>query len=120
MSRWQDSAACVGMSTDLFFPLNGKSPEARAACARCPVTSECLAYAIEIREWSGIYAGLCGDERRELAFPVRVRSCVTCGGTFKWVDEHDRAKTCSPACRRRLRADQATARRVRRMTPASR
>jgi len=57
---WYESAACQGMDTALFFPSTGHlvPPEVKAACARCPVQAECLAYAIETHQAFGVWGGL--------------------------------------------------------------
>lgn len=41
--RWQASALCKGMPTNLWYPERGWNvePEIRALCRRCPVQSEC-------------------------------------------------------------------------------
>ena len=39
---------------------------AKAICAECAVTGECLEYALTIREPHGIWGGLNEDERRVL------------------------------------------------------
>lgn len=45
---WKTRAACRGMDVNLFYPRRGESVVAAVAvCNRCPVRSECLAYALE-------------------------------------------------------------------------
>ena len=45
---WQTHAACRGMGVDLFFPALGESTEpARAICARCEVSQECIDYVMD-------------------------------------------------------------------------
>lgn len=63
-SRWWERAACRGLDTELFFPDRGESPaEAKAVCATCPVTEDCLWFALgkaddELRpQRSGIWGG---------------------------------------------------------------
>lgn len=55
---------CQGMATSLFFPENGKrvSSKARAACDRCDVQPECLAWALKNEEY-GFWAGTTAEER---------------------------------------------------------
>lgn len=61
---WQLNAACRGQPTDLFFPSRGESnDEAKAICRQCPVTSQCLAQALELGEM-GVWAGLSERARR--------------------------------------------------------
>lgn len=43
MKDWRDLAECYGMPLELFFGGSGKTdPTAVAACAGCPVRTECL------------------------------------------------------------------------------
>lgn len=59
---WEDRAACRGL-TDLMYPGNDKAARkvAEGICASCPVTSECLDYALSLPvvmvRQGGIFAG---------------------------------------------------------------
>jgi WhiB family redox-sensing transcriptional regulator len=70
--RWRDRAACLEEDPELFFPIGAKEPamlqveEAKQVCARCPVDSECLSWALANREEYGVWGGLSEDERRSL------------------------------------------------------
>jgi hypothetical protein len=61
---WQSTAACPRSGLD-FFSLD---PEVQRQCIeichRCPVTSECLRYAVETRELEGVWAGEVLTKRR--------------------------------------------------------
>lgn len=47
--NWRPQAACRGMDPDLFFPQRGESTaEAKAVCAECPVSDQCLDYALSL------------------------------------------------------------------------
>jgi len=67
---WRDEAACLGEDTGLFFAPDGeretarirRETRARALCARCPVTGDCMAFGATQRY--GIYAGETENERR--------------------------------------------------------
>ncbi len=70
---WQLRAACRGPESALFFPptyperkdeRDAREARAKAICQECPVRSECLEYAISIREPHGIWGGLTEAERR--------------------------------------------------------
>ena len=63
---WQDSAACIGADTAIFFPESGDpvSP-AKALCRACPVREQCLADALERGEVHGVWGGLSVKERRK-------------------------------------------------------
>jgi WhiB family redox-sensing transcriptional regulator len=67
---WQREAACRGLSLAesqaIFFPSRGDSiDEARAICDRCPVTEECLAFALA-NNCIGVWAGTSDRQRRRL------------------------------------------------------
>lgn len=72
-SDWQHRAACRDEDPELFFPISDVGPgaqqtaQAKAICARCPVRTECLNYALENRLDYGIFGGTTETERRELA-----------------------------------------------------
>lgn len=66
-SDWRAGALCAQTDPEVFFPDEGGSArEARAVCARCPVTAECLQWALEHDERFGIWGGATGRERMEL------------------------------------------------------
>jgi WhiB family transcriptional regulator, redox-sensing transcriptional regulator len=66
---WQREAACRGLGVEsqaIFFPSRGESVEdARAICERCPVTDECLAFALE-NHCIGVWGGTTERQRRRL------------------------------------------------------
>ena len=65
--RMHTEAACADVGPDLFFggrPWHIKA--AKAICAVCPVTAECLEYALANNEHSGIWGGTSGKERRAM------------------------------------------------------
>ncbi|MFF3742403.1 WhiB family transcriptional regulator [Streptomyces sp. NPDC002566] len=70
--EWLRAAACVGEDPDLFFPVSTIGPALREAaaakrvCARCPVSSECLSYALGTAQTSGVWGGTGEEERVEL------------------------------------------------------
>lgn len=65
--QWKDHALCAQIGGDLWFPEKGGSTrEAKQVCRRCPVTAECLDYALAHQEQFGIYGGLSERERRPL------------------------------------------------------
>ena len=50
-----------------FFPARGESVrDAKAVCARCPVRSECLEFALRLKVAHGVWGGLSERERRTL------------------------------------------------------
>lgn len=55
---WQLQAACRGRGVADFFPPDGSSRmRASVLCARCPVSSECLEYALDHPSLKGVWAG---------------------------------------------------------------
>jgi WhiB family transcriptional regulator, redox-sensing transcriptional regulator len=64
---WEDQARCLQYDPELFFTPRGKAERrAKQVCANCPVTAECLAYALETRVEFGVWGGTTGNERRML------------------------------------------------------
>jgi len=71
--EWWQLAGCRSADPDLFFPISStgrsleETAEARAICARCPVRSQCLAFALRTRQVHGIWGGLTEEERHQAA-----------------------------------------------------
>lgn len=72
---WQMGALCRGPDSALFFPPSHferkdekeiREARAKAICRNCPVTRECLDYALRIREPHGIWGGQNEIERKAL------------------------------------------------------
>ena len=62
-------ALCAQTDPELFFPPkgdDGMAKRARAICAMCPITAECLAWALTHREDYGIWGGMSPKQRRHL------------------------------------------------------
>jgi len=71
--NWRHDAACKEEDPELFFPVGetGKAnraqiAEAKAVCRRCPVTEQCLLWAFESGQDSGVWGGMSEKERRAL------------------------------------------------------
>jgi WhiB family redox-sensing transcriptional regulator len=68
---WQNRAACIGHTGELFFAPEHEYPrakdrriaQAKVICGGCPVRAECLAYAEAHDEKHGIWGGLTEMER---------------------------------------------------------
>jgi WhiB family redox-sensing transcriptional regulator len=68
---WQTEAACRGMGSDAFFHPPAERNTARrkriaaakAICRTCPAITECLSYALRVREPYGVWGGRSEDER---------------------------------------------------------
>jgi WhiB family transcriptional regulator, redox-sensing transcriptional regulator len=70
--HWRQRAACRDQDPELFFPVSEIGPGARqadrakAVCARCPVRTACLEYALDNGLDHGIFGGTTETERRAL------------------------------------------------------
>ena len=73
--NWQLQAACRGPHSAVFFPPTQferkddklqREERAKEICAECTVRTDCLGYALEIREPHGIWGGLNEVERKVL------------------------------------------------------
>lgn len=114
--RWRDRGACKGQ-TDVMFPEDGQSAApAKAICATCPVTAECLAFAMDEREDYGVWGGLSARDRRMLRRGERTSATEdeltdgyrpTCGTLHgRAVHRHHGERTCD-RCREAHRIDVA-------------
>lgn len=70
--RWRDDAACLGLDTELFFPVDDRASSVempRRVCRGCPVRAECLADVLATEEPArrfGVVGGTTPGERRVL------------------------------------------------------
>jgi WhiB family redox-sensing transcriptional regulator len=69
---WRSDAICRDTDPDLFFPVGTTGlalvqiARAKEVCGECPVKVDCLDYALETNQDSGIWGGLSEEERRVL------------------------------------------------------
>lgn len=71
---WMERGKCVGMDTEYFFPTKGDNvacDAAKAICAKCPVKQTCLNWAMTNEIWHGVWGGLTGNQRYNMAKKVR-------------------------------------------------
>lgn len=106
---WRAQAECRGTDPNAFIPEGRGSGEllyieSRQICARCPVKTECLQYALDNGEDYGMWGGTTPQERKELGYTPSGQ-CKMCGCRFRRYNNHQRY--CSDECRR-----------VRRLRPA--
>jgi WhiB family redox-sensing transcriptional regulator len=71
IADWRALAACSGYPNSLFFPANDGAEDtavekAKSVCQVCPVADECLGYALETNQRSGIWGGTTEKERKSL------------------------------------------------------
>ena len=78
---WRHHALCRNEDPELFFPIGTAGPaavqveQAKVVCRRCPVTADCLTWAIETGQDAGVWGATSEDERRALARrSLRVRT----------------------------------------------
>lgn len=65
--EWKELAACKNVPTRLFFPGQGEPNEiALRVCRSCPVTQECLKFALDNYERFGVWGGKSEKQRRNL------------------------------------------------------
>jgi WhiB family redox-sensing transcriptional regulator len=64
---WVVEALCRQTDPEAFYPDKGEpTAPAKRVCAHCPVTAECLEYALFHDERFGVWGGLSARERRHL------------------------------------------------------
>ncbi len=69
---WRTRSICRDTDPDLFFPVGTTGQalvqieRAKEVCAECPVHDECLQYALDTNQDSGIWGGLSEEERRNI------------------------------------------------------
>lgn len=69
---WLQRALCREQDPELFFPVGNRGPallqieEAKAVCRRCPVRAECLLWALETNQETGVWGGVSEDELRAI------------------------------------------------------
>lgn len=72
--EWVHQAACRGNPVpNMWFPAKDRPADeewAKAICRRCPVVSDCLAWALETDQDTGVWGGMGEGERRRLALTV--------------------------------------------------
>lgn len=74
-THWSTRAACRHGDPDLPFAEEGMQDQAaKAVCATCPVSRECLAHALDHRIPHGVWGGKSSPERRAI---LRRRAAVT-------------------------------------------
>ena len=76
---WRHQALCRDTDPEIFFPIGTTGPavgqveQAKVVCRRCPVVQDCLTWALETGQDSGVWGGTDEDERRLLARRTRIR-----------------------------------------------
>jgi WhiB family redox-sensing transcriptional regulator len=69
---WRHQSLCRDEDPELFFPIGTTGPaayqveQAKLVCRRCSVVEDCLSWALETAQESGVWGGTSEDERRAL------------------------------------------------------
>lgn len=77
---WRVDAVCKDTDPELFFPVGTTGQallqidRAKQVCDECPVKIECLDFAIETNQDSGIWGGTSEDERRDIRRRIAARN----------------------------------------------
>jgi WhiB family redox-sensing transcriptional regulator len=80
---WDEYAACRNRDPEIFFPIGTTGAalqqisEARAICARCQVSADCLDEALRLGQNHGVWGGTTPEERRVLLLIERHRRTGT-------------------------------------------
>ncbi len=71
VTDWRSQALCRDTNPDLFFPVGttgvalDQIAAAKAVCTQCAARPECLEYALDTNQDSGVWGGLSEEERRQ-------------------------------------------------------
>jgi WhiB family transcriptional regulator, redox-sensing transcriptional regulator len=77
ITAWMSGGNCRNYPPAVFFPSDGVGVDrARKICADCPVTDQCLEYALEERIEHGVWGGCSERERRRILKRRRVELSV--------------------------------------------
>ncbi len=71
-TEWRQLASCRDSDPTLFFPIGttghalDQIASAKIICGSCSVQEDCLQYALQSNQESGVWGGYAEDERRRL------------------------------------------------------
>lgn len=94
LPNWEDGV-CRSMDPDLFFADESvlePSPIVIAACGRCPLSTECLDWAMRNMERYGVWGGTTPKQREKLRRPITRVYCPGCSSEA--IREEPGAETC--------------------------
>ncbi|ASO21060.1 WhiB family redox-sensing transcriptional regulator [Actinoalloteichus hoggarensis] len=64
---WRSKGECRKHDPEVFFPVSFRGVQnAKQICGRCPITEQCLTWALTTGEDHGIWGGTTSEERRAL------------------------------------------------------
>jgi WhiB family redox-sensing transcriptional regulator len=116
-TAWRDQAECRTVDPELFFPISTtaeglrQTERAKQVCWLCPVQAECLAWAVQTGQPSGIWGGLSEQERDDL-YGIPEQSMTRCLNRQEWIEEQLAAGQSQAAVARELRVDTRVFRRA--------
>jgi WhiB family redox-sensing transcriptional regulator len=73
-------STCRDTDPELFFPVGTTGQallqiaKAKSVCCQCPVTTECLEFALETNQDTGIWGGTSEEERRQIRREAAARA----------------------------------------------
>jgi WhiB family redox-sensing transcriptional regulator len=114
---WRDDASCRETDPEIFFPVGSSAfsrqqeTAAKRVCAGCPVRVECLTWALESGQYTGVWGGLSEDERRGLHADSQT-AFLRCLEQQAWVEEQRAAEVPVREIARSLRVSYEVLRRV--------
>ncbi len=77
-TEWMARGKCKEVAPDVFFPSDGMGViVAQRVCADCPVSNECLEYALENHIDHGVWGGASERERRRILRRRRTSHAVS-------------------------------------------
>jgi WhiB family redox-sensing transcriptional regulator len=80
---WREVSACRDTDPELFFPVGttgsavDQIASAKAVCNQCMARVECLEFALETNQDSGVWGGASEEERRALRRLARQRRAAS-------------------------------------------
>jgi len=83
---WRTNAICRDTDPELFFPVGTTGQallqlsKAKDTCNQCTVKDECLQFAIDTNQDSGVWGGTSEDERRAIRRQIAARNRTSIAG----------------------------------------
>ena len=77
---WRALSTCRDTDPELFFPVGTTGQallqiaKAKSVCCQCPATTECLEFALEPNQDTGIWGGTSEEERRQIRREAAARA----------------------------------------------
>lgn len=93
---WRDDGNCRTADPNVFFPegrggrVVEQTRQAKKVCARCPVVAECLEWALDTGQPSGVWGGLSEGERNALRQKVEEpeqTASARCFSQQAWIEQ---------------------------------